>query len=580
MNTYKIQKYQSKYTNSNDPNKKKLYLNKIILYGGNPNTPQNKIIFIKKIVTSSLPNQNSNDIVGFIGQLNKMYNTNLSWRETIKNYFDDVWKKWDPNQLAESNAINEPFFNLVKDKQWTYTPLMKYIINPLSSENTLKVYRNSCLYKCIPIMHMFLKYKKTSPNIRLTRDMRALTFALNENDQNMIQLLLHYNAKASYDELIILVNKFKDREFAKKTLQVLFLKKLANPNQQPFIATVFLSAIPKTIMDEVLLQSDIGILKIFVAYGGDYGKNNGSFMKVIIKKNYHFLSFFLEQGVNPTHGLVYLMKNSNIIINSEIEIVFNKLIGANANINFIDENGNTLLHLLIENLNQLPGQQKNYIPIIDFFLSKQLNPNITNNKNETIFDIITRKLAYQRLTFTIDYTPLEIAKFLVDKVNDPKVDTQNFIKIFHRYINSSHQTNLSLYYTNTITFLIKYIEDPNITIGYYNDNNTILYVLCQRNGEKIVNTMITAHKTKLNLNQQNSSGDTPLHIACSKGNFNIVKLLVENGANVTIQNNTKDTPLHYATLHKYNRIRDFLVANGADMKAKNNNGITPAYYDK
>ena len=45
---------------------------------------------------------------------------------------------------------------------------------------------------------------------------------------------------------------------------------------------------------------------------------------------------------------------------------------------------------------------------------------------------------------------------------------------------------------------------------------------------------------------QNSSGDTPLHIACEERNRDIVLMLVRSGARLDIKNKEDKTPLHLA----------------------------------
>ena len=60
----------------------------------------------------------------------------------------------------------------------------------------------------------------------------------------------------------------------------------------------------------------------------------------------------------------------------------------------------------------------------------------------------------------------------------------------------------------------------------------------------------------------------------STNNFELVKLLVSNGADVNIANNNGDTPLiDAAYLGKLENLR-YLLANGADVSLKNNQGKT------
>ena len=56
----------------------------------------------------------------------------------------------------------------------------------------------------------------------------------------------------------------------------------------------------------------------------------------------------------------------------------------------------------------------------------------------------------------------------------------------------------------------------------------------------------------------------------------MVKILIENGANVNIQCNKFSTPLHDAAeMNHGSDIVHFLLQNGASMRAKDENKITP-----
>ena len=54
-------------------------------------------------------------------------------------------------------------------------------------------------------------------------------------------------------------------------------------------------------------------------------------------------------------------------------------------------------------------------------------------------------------------------------------------------------------------------------------------------------------KNKIDLNAVNDSGENALHIACEKGNFEIVKYLISlDKINLTHKNDDKETILHKA----------------------------------
>jgi hypothetical protein len=71
------------------------------------------------------------------------------------------------------------------------------------------------------------------------------------------------------------------------------------------------------------------------------------------------------------------------------------------------------------------------------------------------------------------------------------------------------------------------------------------------------------------VNQRNKGGATSLHIACREGNFEIVKTLIDNGANVNIADNEGWTPLMRASLAGKKEIIEILLKNGAKANLLN-----------
>ncbi|WP_342223953.1 ankyrin repeat domain-containing protein [Spiroplasma endosymbiont of Asaphidion curtum] len=115
------------------------------------------------------------------------------------------------------------------------------------------------------------------------------------------------------------------------------------------------------------------------------------------------------------------------------------------------------------------------------------------------------------------------------------------------------------------------------------------------------------------INKPTSSGDAPLHFACSfiednkenrrkfldwakqrgnnidvdniinnqpeiNNNYLLVKFLIENGANINARNNDRDTPLHSAARNGNFEIVELLLKHGADVNAITKDGRTPLHY--
>jgi ankyrin repeat protein len=69
-------------------------------------------------------------------------------------------------------------------------------------------------------------------------------------------------------------------------------------------------------------------------------------------------------------------------------------------------------------------------------------------------------------------------------------------------------------------------------------------------------------------------GDLALHHAARNGDLEIVKILVESGADVDALSDNKHFPLYCAAGHGHVETTLFLIANGADLEARLEDGKT------
>jgi ankyrin repeat protein len=83
--------------------------------------------------------------------------------------------------------------------------------------------------------------------------------------------------------------------------------------------------------------------------------------------------------------------------------------------------------------------------------------------------------------------------------------------------------------------------------------------------------------TALELKQINDVSPTPLCVAISKGEIDIVKKFVEYGADVNEKSNGM-TPLMLAARYNKVEIIKFLLANGANVDTKDEKGYTALKY--
>lgn len=113
------------------------------------------------------------------------------------------------------------------------------------------------------------------------------------------------------------------------------------------------------------------------------------------------------------------------------------------------------------------------------------------------------------------------------------------------------------------------------------NNEELLYA--SRNGD--INEVINLIQTGADVNVKDGRGYTPLHMAAMQDvgqgninfvtgkteppddkaietNFEIAKLLIENGANVNVKDNEGDTPLFHARRHLNFKVASLIVEHG------------------
>jgi ankyrin repeat protein len=85
----------------------------------------------------------------------------------------------------------------------------------------------------------------------------------------------------------------------------------------------------------------------------------------------------------------------------------------------------------------------------------------------------------------------------------------------------------------------------------------------------LVKSLIQQHKAQIN-----HIGWTPLHYACAKGHLEIAQYLIANGAIVDALSPSNTTPLMMAVQSGNEQLVKLLLDKGADIQVRNTNGLT------
>lgn len=105
----------------------------------------------------------------------------------------------------------------------------------------------------------------------------------------------------------------------------------------------------------------------------------------------------------------------------------------------------------------------------------------------------------------------------------------------------------------------------------------ILFLKACQNGQKGVVTSFLK-SGNINVNCKDNDGLTPLHFACKKPAKEIVKILLDNEADVYATTNKGITPLHFAATSGNKDIIKMLVEKDADINATDNEGRSVMIY--
>ena len=128
---------------------------------------------------------------------------------------------------------------------------------------------------------------------------------------------------------------------------------------------------------------------------------------------------------------------------------------------------------------------------------------------------------------------------------------------------------------------INYWHDEDSKYDIFNGNNEKkkFFDACSKGDVELVNEYISKSKDVLFLvNQKDSFMNTPLHIASSHGHLDIVKILVENDANVNVLNYRKMTPLHFSSMFGYIELTKVLLNTKVSINEQDQTGASALAY--
>jgi len=119
-------------------------------------------------------------------------------------------------------------------------------------------------------------------------------------------------------------------------------------------------------------------------------------------------------------------------------------------------------------------------------------------------------------------------------------------------------------------------HNKNILTPYDNEKINFILDIKDKNYRNIENFIFKYENIDFSVINNN----TPLFYAIDLGNLKIVKLLIENGANIYHINDSLETALHIAVKGNHIKITRFLLEEGVRLFSKDNSGNTALFYAK
>ncbi|XP_036370839.1 putative ankyrin repeat protein RF_0381 isoform X2 [Octopus sinensis] len=109
--------------------------------------------------------------------------------------------------------------------------------------------------------------------------------------------------------------------------------------------------------------------------------------------------------------------------------------------------------------------------------------------------------------------------------------------------------------------------------------NSLLHLAVETGCKDVVKAVLHVTENKsVQINKQNVNGDTPLLLACHRGNTEVIQQLLLYKPDVNLENKHNNTPLHWACSWGFKDIVEQLLLFGADVNKKDIYHYTPLHW--
>lgn len=369
-------------------------------------------------------------------------------------------------------------------------------------------------------------------------------------------------------------------------------------------------------VNSILLQAayngDFEMIKWAVKMGGDVNaQNSNSHTPLTLicdyEGNVEIAKYLIEQGADINYKknyghtpLIYA------VMGNHIELI-KFLLDSGADINLASDYGRTALHHAV-----LPiDWSEKKLEILKLLLEKGADPNLKHSgkDNPLLEALMYNDIAIETVKLLIKHGTdlhaegaykatalsraaekgrMDIVNLIEQELNNNKIAPKELEKalldamkndkkemVFHLLDKSAFKLKKDIYLVNVLSYaarnnhrdMVQYLLDNKVIDPSKDD---VYYGLGEASYKGNLGVIKLLIENGANVNGGNYSGaESPLTKAARYGYHGIVKYLLDKGADIEIRSQQGNTPLLYAAWEGKLEMIKFLVAKGADIQAKN-----------
>ncbi|XP_067660154.1 putative ankyrin repeat protein RF_0381 [Haliotis asinina] len=191
-----------------------------------------------------------------------------------------------------------------------------------------------------------------------------------------------------------------------------------------------------------------------------------------------------------------------------------------------------------------------------------------------VFDLLVREGANLSFVDDDDGNILHLASIGGSVEIVQYVLAQNIVGINSRDTDSQTPVMKAAIYTGKAVFdlLLKAKADLSLINAYH---ETILHMACEGGNIEIIKYIL--NQDIVDIDSQDINGQTPAMIPASNGNMDVLEILVEAGADLSLEREDGETILHVACEWEHIEIIEYLLTHShVDINSRDGDDCTPA----